>query len=738
MIACHSMGKNSLRRAAFFVVGVLIFLSGCSSTGLKSEVRHVERYLGTATETHEFQYHVGAEDRQTLALGFDGMLLSFEKALREIVTQPGQRPPGILGTSPEKARVFKARDEFEKNSDAYEIEGGDYDSEKWRVTPNANTMVFAGADVTTKARCAKDILSGRKPNPTIDAQVSCAFMQWQSTKGLPMPDEWGNQILNRLHDSKRLYLSQVFESSLERHPFPYQNNRIRFNIYPSARHISAAARGGEKASSWLGLIRCLPIAGVEAARESQDFHERVCGIADEYRSPYAPPKRGEASSASNFRPCDGKPEDLFLNQYQCWLNDKRLIHGSILSFGHAFIETELPKLLSDKLRAATAASRPYSHIVVVSMGWNTNQLESVENFNSLVRHTLDAQRARFRNTDSDECWQGETCDFRPYVIGLTWPSAWTFETGPIAAARRSASVVTKAYDADELGATWYARLIHVALPKAIELATAGRPNDGSSTKSPQVVLIGHSFGARALTLADASCPFYRQLEECVSRPSVSLAISLNGAFSRARYYPTDGNGVPVSPDAQPISLLGFNDGAPFHPYHLSRSKPGSASWHVNFWSRWDSATSIELPGATTAFVGGSGHFDADMKLLESVSTHVSCGDFLRSIYVRVGMARTDVSAANQRLACRFARDACVGDFSSPNCDDPAHPLPLTSLREQFSSMAGREKRLAFVDASGVIRHTTPLHGGNAHSDIYKWEVGEMIYAAISALAPVKK
>jgi hypothetical protein len=109
----------------------------------------------------------------------------------------------------------------------------------------------------------------------------------------------------------------------------------------------------------------------------------------------------------------------------------------------------------------------YSHIVVISMGWNTPQLEAIQNFNALGTHLKAASGS---------------AHYRPLVIGITWPSVWSFQW--LDPAIKLASYTAKAHDADEVGTIWISEIIDAV--KAVA---------PSHTK---LIAMGHSFGARAM------------------------------------------------------------------------------------------------------------------------------------------------------------------------------------------------------------------------------------------------
>ena len=153
----------------------------------------------------------------------------------------------------------------------------------------------------------------------------------------------------------------------------------------------------------------------------------------------------------------------------------------------------------------------YTHIVVITMGWNTVQEEAVRNFNTIIRNIKEAADRQGR-------------PFNPLVIGVTWPSQWQNDwLGPL---YKALSFPVKAYDADELGLTWLGVLLHDTLPKV----TAAL---GDTEKIP-VVIIGHSFGARASSVAACVGPvIYEDAGGHIEREGLgddSILINLQGAF----------------------------------------------------------------------------------------------------------------------------------------------------------------------------------------------------------------
>ena len=131
--------------------------------------------------------------------------------------------------------------------------------------------------------------------------------------------------------------------------------------------------------------------------------------------------------------------------------------------------------IDEKLRTAlqpTISEEKYTHVIFLTMGWNTNQVEAVQNFNSLVRE-LSANAA--------------PNSFKPYVVGVTWPSQW--DSGWFGTVYRGSSLGNKANDADETGAGWLGAVLRYGVLPATRKSQV------------KVIVIGHSFGARATSHA---------------------------------------------------------------------------------------------------------------------------------------------------------------------------------------------------------------------------------------------
>lgn len=144
----------------------------------------------------------------------------------------------------------------------------------------------------------------------------------------------------------------------------------------------------------------------------------------------------------------------------------------------------------------------YTHIFVLVMGWNTVQEEAVRNFNSLATQLVRASNEKVK----------------PLVIGVTWPSQWNSDwADPL---YKLTSFPVKAQDADELGLTWLGVLLHDVLPQA--------------KGDVPVVVVGHSFGSRASSVAACIGPAIHSGPTELNRKTIDMVFNFQGAFPTKR------------------------------------------------------------------------------------------------------------------------------------------------------------------------------------------------------------
>jgi Alpha/beta hydrolase of unknown function (DUF900) len=172
------------------------------------------------------------------------------------------------------------------------------------------------------------------------------------------------------------------------------------------------------------------------------------------------------------------------------------------------------------------AGGSFTHVLVITMGWNTVQTEAMQNFASITRSlTLAAKDT----------------NFRPYVVAFTWPSQWD---SPVlgSALVRPASLGVKANDADEFAAGWLGAALRYAVAPAVQQARA------QSLPKLKVVGIGHSFGARALSHAVCRGTVLSATDAGLDSPPLPIGFmntlfNLQGAYSLKRFT-AGGAGLP--------------------------------------------------------------------------------------------------------------------------------------------------------------------------------------------------
>lgn len=304
----------------------------------------------------------------------------------------------------------------------------------------------------------------------------------------------------------------------------------------------------------------------------------------------------------------------------------------------------------------------YTHILVYCMGWNTDQQESIRNYNSLMGYLTKAAKQP----------DGKT-GFRPLVIGLSWPSEWSF--------LKPLSYVAKAGDADETGLVWGSYLLKKVL-KPLKL----------KYRLP-LVLIGHSFGARVLTRAVASNPDwvveekgdeYVELKD-FTKKEIDLFIGLQGAFSANRFVAT---GALIS---------GWWEGSPY------AGLLGKPTRFIFTWAKKDNANPI------AAYVTGAHHVGGRFG-------HEFCLQHLDAFWPAV--------YAGKRNGAKPHDWPYVAEEQWYNPENGWGDLPDSTNRKIFT-----------MDVSGIVKEQPYGKGGGAHSDIYTPEMGRFLWDSIRKFAP---
>lgn len=200
--------------------------------------------------------------------------------------------------------------------------------------------------------------------------------------------------------------------------------------------------------------------------------------------------------------------------------------GDLPSARDAFDEGRARLLgLRDPLEKAIERERP-SHLIVFTTGWNTEQKGTFEGMKGL--------HAALAKTAGDR-------DFRPLMIGISWPSM----SERLREGLKQATYNVKSCDADEVGLVWASTLVNqVLVPLRDDLQRRGR-----TPRKLDVVVIGHSFGARVVTWT-AFCGGLRPTGggSKAEAAGPDVVIGLQGAFSVARF--VEGEGIEGSPYAE--------------------------------------------------------------------------------------------------------------------------------------------------------------------------------------------
>lgn len=175
--------------------------------------------------------------------------------------------------------------------------------------------------------------------------------------------------------------------------------------------------------------------------------------------------------------------------------------------------SQIDAMFNDLKNQLKDTKEPFTHILIMSMGWNNDQAESMWRYNTILNNLNLAS--------------SNNSSFKPLVIVFTWPSVWGSVSDSIILKtfRHLVSYGNKASDADEIGYTWANWIVNHQLPAAIEAAHL--------KDNPKVVLIGHSFGARLLSRALFSSSY---IKSTYSRSNpVDIFLGLQGAFSARRF-----------------------------------------------------------------------------------------------------------------------------------------------------------------------------------------------------------
>ena len=310
--------------------------------------------------------------------------------------------------------------------------------------------------------------------------------------------------------------------------------------------------------------------------------------------------------------------------------------------------TQLGEILRTAFGPTNTGEAPYTHLIFLTMGWNTNQVEAVQNFNSLVRE-LSANAAK------------ET--FRPFVVGVTWPSQW--DSGWFGNVYRGSSLGNKANDADEIGAGWLGAVLRYGVLPATRASKV------------KVIVIGHSFGARATS--HAVCrgtllvpPSTLSIDSGMPmKGDVQWLIGLQGAYSLNRFS-TEGAGL--------FERIGYDPKCEVADNHLFTA------------SKHDSAGKYSYQVLGAPFAGSIGTWN---KFLTDPNS------------------RKDGSPSFDLYKTRHVKE----DNDASVCRQGAAGSDTTSFK--------------YVDASEVIKFKSYGTGAGAHSDIYREQTAKLMWTFLS-------
>ncbi|MFC1582265.1 hypothetical protein ACFL4W_01880 [Planctomycetota bacterium] len=166
----------------------------------------------------------------------------------------------------------------------------------------------------------------------------------------------------------------------------------------------------------------------------------------------------------------------------------------------------------------------FTHLILISMGWHNDQYESLARYERMVAQIKIQADAIGVN-------------FKPYIVGITWPSSWLHTSGypDLERAGHALSYFNKAGDADEIGYTIGNYLVHNVILAAVK----------DCGKRMRTIAIGHSLGARLVSRALFSRGFLRT-DLSLGR-TFDLYIGLQPAFSANRFIEDGGiEGSPYS------------------------------------------------------------------------------------------------------------------------------------------------------------------------------------------------
>jgi Alpha/beta hydrolase of unknown function (DUF900) len=310
-------------------------------------------------------------------------------------------------------------------------------------------------------------------------------------------------------------------------------------------------------------------------------------------------------------------------------------------------------LFNSLKRRLISNSEGFTHIFVMVMGWNTDQEEAVKNYNEITNN--------LRNL-----YQENERPFNPLVIGITWPSEWLVGDWIAlpGALVRGASFPIKKDQADRVGQQFvYDILTTIILPI--------RANQ--KTKLP-IVLIGHSFGARALAAMFHSQDGWQSSFKLPASTGFTFdkndrLILLEGAFDISYLFDDEKNILPALKESNIITTL--------------TSSSVDTAFNTAIWANYagDHRTFRTVCRRSGFAVG---YHDL-----------VGCGQAVRPDQWGLGF-------------CNKTPDSAAEEYDPP---------------------AGVKVR--YFDASRLINCQTPFGGGGAHDDFNRPEMARFLFSEIT-------
>lgn len=315
-------------------------------------------------------------------------------------------------------------------------------------------------------------------------------------------------------------------------------------------------------------------------------------------------------------------------------------------------------------------------LIVMVMGWNTEQEAALNNFSALAGHMMDEAKR-------------QKIPFRPVIVGVSWPSEWQLDDWSVIPdpVVRGVSFPFKAMDADEIGLN----IISAVLRNALAVREA-------SASHFRVDLIGHSFGARALVNAVKAID--PQLMAQFDKKD--RMILLEGAFEFYRLF-TDAEDK-------------FDDADGHLDGHFAKGEPRVTLTA----SHYDTAVSA-------AFWG---RYAGDARTYDDVcrnNPQVWKPPFRHQLTV-------------DQIGCAFpGSEPNPSDFGIKNCSaSPSDYVRAKPYRfiDAVKPPAGGSEAVAswpvrYVDASYMINCNEPMTGGGAHSDIFRDETARFLIGEIT-------